>query len=367
MSDREPPHDGDSGFQPPSPFDDAPTGVIGRPALTPADKDAFYARHGRRPGRLTRVESLDDLDPDTLEPDEVATRQIPTPRARPRRNPVPMGSPAPPTEPVTRDGENETGEHPDIPAVAETFPELARTAEPERHHTLALGEPDDLDDADPEGSGVYRTGPTAREHPTFPAASESERMPATIEPEAAPAARGTLDLGLLILRVGVGLLIGAHGLQKLFGWWGGPGLDGYRDLLVNADNPALGFDADYARPLALVGALSETIGGGLLILGLLTPIAGCAVLSVMLLASTFRITLAGGFGLFAADGGIELELILAVAAATVILTGPGLYSLDSGRGWTRRPFIFSVIWLFVAIAAAIAVWVVGNGANPLSA
>ncbi|PRC62288.1 hypothetical protein C6A85_03885, partial [Mycobacterium sp. ITM-2017-0098] len=45
--------------------------------------------------------------------------------------------------------------------------------------------------------------------------------------------RGTQDLGLLLLRVAVGALFIGHGLQKVFGWWGGPGLDGFRDTLTD--------------------------------------------------------------------------------------------------------------------------------------
>ena len=44
--------------------------------------------------------------------------------------------------------------------------------------------------------------------------------------------RGTQDLGLMLLRWAVGALLVAHGLQKAFGWWGGPGLDGFQDSLT---------------------------------------------------------------------------------------------------------------------------------------
>ena len=50
--------------------------------------------------------------------------------------------------------------------------------------------------------------------------------------------RGTQDLGLLLLRLGVGALLIAHGLQKAFGWWGGPGLDGFGDSLTDDGLPA---------------------------------------------------------------------------------------------------------------------------------
>ena len=119
----------------------------------------------------------------------------------------------------------------------------------------------------------------------------------------------------------------------------------------------------------MLGALSETIGGLMLVLGLLTPIAGAAVLGVMVVAALFKSTLAGGVWFFAVDPdftnkGIEYELFLGLAAAVIILTGPGRISLDFNRGWATRPFIGSVAWLVVGIAAPVAIWFLFNGTNP---
>lgn len=208
-------------------------------------------------------------------------------------------------------------------------------------------------DGETDGDDGHRS---RRESADADALAEAERR----------ARRGTLDLGLLLLRAGVGAIMVAHGLQKLFGWWNGPGLDGFEDMLVNQSNTAIGFQGDWAQPLAIVGALSETIGGVLLVLGLLTPIAASAVLGVMLVAAAYKTTLAGGFSFFAAAGGVEFELLLALCAAVIILTGPGLYSLDNPRGWARRPFLGSAVWLVVGIAAAVAVWILTNGTNPFS-
>ena len=137
-------------------------------------------------------------------------------------------------------------------------------------------------------------------------------------------------------------------------------------MLANNPNPTIGFHSDVTRPLAIVGALAETIGGAMVVLGLFTPIGACAIVSVMLLAAAYKTTLAGGFAFFAAAGGIEYELVLAVAAAALVLTGPGLYAFDASRGWARRPFLGSVAWLIVGIAAAVAVWMLFNGTNPLN-
>ncbi|MCF8589539.1 DoxX family protein [Gordonia liuliyuniae] len=184
----------------------------------------------------------------------------------------------------------------------------------------------------------------------------------------APARRGTVDLGLLILRLALGGVFLVHGLQKLTGWMNGPGPDGFADYLAHSSDPSLGFDEKVTKALSLVAGVSETAGGVLLILGLLTPIAGAAVLSSILVAMTYKATLAGGVWFFASDGdhnGIEFEVMLAAAAAAVILTGPGLYSMDRRWGWARRPAWGSAVWLIIGIGVAVAVWIVFNGANPL--
>ncbi|HEY2501392.1 MAG TPA: DoxX family protein, partial [Mycobacterium sp.] len=78
--------------------------------------------------------------------------------------------------------------------------------------------------------------------------------------------RGTQHLGLLVLRVGLGVVLGAHALQKLFGWWGGQGVTGFKNSLSDA-----GYQ--HADILAYVSAGGELVAAVLLVLGLFTPIA----------------------------------------------------------------------------------------------
>lgn len=87
-----------------------------------------------------------------------------------------------------------------------------------------------------------------------------------------------MDIGLLLLRLTVGLTLAAHGGQKLFGWFGGPGLDAIGAILS-----MLGFQP--GRRHALLAGLVETGGGLLLALGFLTPLAAALVFSVMLVAA----------------------------------------------------------------------------------
>ncbi|EOM76225.1 DoxX family protein [Rhodococcus rhodnii] len=216
---------------------------------------------------------------------------------------------------------------------------------------------------------IYGTGPTevlptsgtpeayaaaAREQDTT---NPTPAAPVPVDRERLPARRGTLDLGLLALRVAVGAILLVHGLQKLAGLWGGPGLDGYEQALAES-----GFDQ--ARVLAIVGAAGETAAGALLILGLLTPWAAAGALALMINAWAFRQAAEPGLQFFAPDG-IEYETLLGVCAGVIVLTGPGRIALDGRRGWATRPFVGSLLLAAIGIAAGVAVWVLLNGANPL--
>jgi DoxX len=86
-----------------------------------------------------------------------------------------------------------------------------------------------------------------------------------------------MDIGVLLLRLTVGLTLGAHGAQKLFGWFGGPGLDGTAKGME-----MLGFFP--GRRHALMAGLTEVGGGLLLAPGLMTPVAASIVFAVMLVA-----------------------------------------------------------------------------------
>jgi putative oxidoreductase len=173
--------------------------------------------------------------------------------------------------------------------------------------------------------------------------------------------RGTQHLGLLILRVGLGVVLGAHGLQKLFGWWGGSGVTGFKNSLSD-----VGYH--HADILAYVSAGGEIVAGVLLILGLFTPIAAAGALAFLingLLATVSAGSHSRAFSYFLPQGH-EYQITLIVLAVAVILCGPGRYGLDARRGWAHRPFIGSFVALLVGIAAGVAVWVLLNGVNPIA-
>jgi putative oxidoreductase len=128
-----------------------------------------------------------------------------------------------------------------------------------------------------------------------------------------------MDIGLLILRLTVGLALAAHGTQKLVGWFGGPGLDATGQFFE-----MIGFVP--GRRHALMAGLAETAGGLLLALGLLTPFAAAVVFGVMLVAA-FSVHIKKGF--FITSSGYEYTLVLGVAALTLAFTGPGSLSVDA--------------------------------------
>lgn len=173
--------------------------------------------------------------------------------------------------------------------------------------------------------------------------------------------RGTQDLGLFLLRVGFGALLVAHGLQKIFGWWGGQGVAGFRDSLE-----ALGYQ--HAEILTYAAAGAEIVAGVLLVLGLFTPLAAAVALAYLINALLAGIATQDRPGevAFFLPAGHEFVISLIVVAAAIILIGPGRYGFDAGRGWARRPFIGSFVALLVGIGGGIAIWVLLNGANPLA-
>ena len=173
--------------------------------------------------------------------------------------------------------------------------------------------------------------------------------------------RGTQHLGLLVLRVGLGVVLGAHGLQKLFGWWGGSGVTGFKNSLSD-----VGYQ--HADILAYVSAGGEIVAGVLLVLGLFTPVAAAGALAFLingLLATVSAQPHSHTFSYFLPDGH-EYQITLIVMAVAVILAGPGRYGLDAGRGWAHRPFIGSFVALLAGIAAGVGVWVLLNGVNPIA-
>jgi putative oxidoreductase len=130
-----------------------------------------------------------------------------------------------------------------------------------------------------------------------------------------------IDVGLLVLRLGLGVIFIGHGAQKLFGSFGGPRISGFTKMLEQ-------LSVKPAKPMAILAGLAEFVGGILVILGFLTPLAALILIGVMIVA-VLTVHLKNGF--FNTNGGYEFNLALA-GALTLLIVGAGAYSLDSVLG-----------------------------------
>ena len=123
----------------------------------------------------------------------------------------------------------------------------------------------------------------------------------------------------LVLRVPVGLVLAAHGAQKLFGWFGGYGLEGTGQWLAS-----IGLEPGYL--MALLAGSAEFFGGLALVLGLLTRPAAVVAAFTMLVA-IFSVHI--GNGLFMANNGYEYALTLFVVTVALAIQGAGRFAVDN--------------------------------------
>lgn len=262
----------------------------------------------------------------------------------------PSGSTGGPTGPAAHSPyDNPTGEFPsvkpaagkDVPRTEDDLgldPEVPSSSEPGKHEgpKLTSGSADD------EPTYAFASIPPA------PVAGDTERLRRTREYR-----RGTTDLGLLILRLVIGLTFLYHGLQKLAGWFHGPGLDGTRAMLEQGG-------WKHIELSTAMLTVSEVGGGALIILGLATPLAAGAVLASIIDAWLWKQGMAPDFQYKT----VELESILGGVAAALIFTGPGRLSFDRNRGWAVRPSWGSLVVFVLALAAAAVGWIFLHGGNP---
>jgi putative oxidoreductase len=154
-----------------------------------------------------------------------------------------------------------------------------------------------------------------------------------------------MDLGILLLRLVVGLSMAAHGSQKAFGWFGGYGPDATGKFMEQ-----LGFHP--GRRHALAAGLVEVIGGLLVAIGFLTPLGAALIASVMVVAA---VTVHAKNGFFITSGGFEYTLVLGVAALSLAFTGPGTLSVDAviGDGHVPAGIPWGVAAAVVAVVGAV--------------
>ncbi|MGV0397570.1 DoxX family membrane protein [Corynebacterium suicordis] len=160
--------------------------------------------------------------------------------------------------------------------------------------------------------------------------------------------RGTLSFGLLLLRLVVGGLLLVHGLQILFAFGGHAGLNTFESQLS---------DHSHADLLAVGISVAEVVAGGLLILGLLTPLgAALGAVAAGFLALHHLRAWEGGYFPATLDTEVQMWAILAAMSMVILFTGPGRAALDRPRGWATRPLASAWLFAIIAVAGLAGLW-----------
>ena len=151
-----------------------------------------------------------------------------------------------------------------------------------------------------------------------------------------------MKLGRLLLRLIVGGYFFAHGTQKLFGWFGGYGLDATAGM----------FESLGLRPgkrHATAAGIAETGGGAALLLGAATPLASSVLIATMITA-IHRVHLEKGP--WNTDQGYEYNLVLIAAVLALAETGPGSPSIDAARGNEKSGSKWALLALLLGVLGA---------------
>lgn len=180
-------------------------------------------------------------------------------------------------------------------------------------------------------------------------ASESAALDTTTTSDPQPEiGRGTTDIGLLILRLVLGGVLILTSLAVLFQLGGNAGLAGLEDELASHT---------YPRALAIALPTMGLAAGVFLVLGLLTPIASLVAVAATGFTAIEAVTSSEATtDIFAWEPSVWLAVALAGMALAVQFTGPGVFGVDFGRSWARRPLASSWIGAAVGIAAAGLMW-----------
>ena len=163
-----------------------------------------------------------------------------------------------------------------------------------------------------------------------------------------PTTTSLADVGLPILRIGVGATMPQVGLRKAFDF-------GTTVAFMESGGWRL------PKFAAFMVTAAETAGGTGLLLGVLTPLAACAVIAAMTNAWAVNVSATA----FWSDP-FNVPFLIAVGAAALLFTGAGIYSVEARVFGRSRFGVRIALGLLVrAIAAALVTWILLNGANPL--
>jgi len=150
------------------------------------------------------------------------------------------------------------------------------------------------------------------------------------------------SLATLVIRLVLGGFMAGHGAQKLFGSFGGPGLEGTTQMVESQGLTP-------PKPWAVVGGAAELGGGILTSLGLLNPLGPIGIIAAMAMAAK---TVHGGQPIWVTEGGAEFPVTNMAAATALMLGGPGRYSADQAFG-LKVPTWISFLALVTVILAVL--------------
>lgn len=204
----------------------------------------------------------------------------------------------------------------------------------------------------------------ADEEPSAVAVADPADEPVTsteteaVEEKHSSARRGTIDFGLLFVRLALSVYLLVAGASTFFKLGGNEGLSGLENEFG---------EYTMAAALAIGVPTVQLIAGAFLLLGLVTPLAAMFGLIVTGFSAIHGLNASGaGLDFFAWNESVWLGLVLFAIAVALQFTGPGFISLDFNRSWTRRPLATSWVFIVIGVAALVAIWWFGAGVNPLS-
>ncbi|MDO4909260.1 MAG: DoxX family protein [Corynebacterium sp.] len=319
---------------------DAPTTQFGVPASTPGPTPS--AKEEAPEAKAPEVSASDDaiLDTPMIPDDDAATTVIPT-----------VSGDAPttifqdPMPPV----EHPTAQIPVVPNNPAPAPNPQAYGDFAQGSVLPGAQP--VQPEQPQGLSFE----TPQEVPPAPT---NVTLPGSVPQQVAPPAptiveerRGTMDFGIFLLRLIVGALFTVHSLAVFFHFGGSTGINGLQQQ----------FEFAHTTFMPMVLPCLELIAGVFLILGLASPVA--SALGIVAAATTTTVDYINHD--WSSNEVIFSALLLGLVVA-LHFTGPGRWSFDFSRSWSKRPLASVWIFFVIGVIAAVALWVALVGVNPLA-
>lgn len=252
--------------------------------------------------------------------------------------------PAEPVEELDIDDIDDIDEVDEVPRIytrtgkaapTEVLPASKKPAEQVEEVELQQPEPEPEPVAEPVDVAVERVDEPAAAQPLVPA-------------KETPLDRGTIDFGLLLLRLVLGAVLILSAVATFFQLGNNEGLAGLEEQLA---------DYHYPHVLSIVLPTLQLAAGVFLVLGLITPVAAMVAVAATGFEAIHLITAAeNGANAFTWEPSVWLAIALLGMALSVQFTGPGIFGVDFSRSWARRPVVTSWICAALGIAAAVLMW-----------